>query len=139
MQNESCLFCQIANHTIPSQIFYEDEKTVAFLDIAAVSKGHTLIIPKNHAENLSANSEEDAVAIMRTLWKIAPVILKTLGATGYNLGMNNGKDAGQEVMHTHLHVMPRYQGIERSFKRLSPADFELADVAKELQAAFKNL
>ncbi|MFA6522272.1 MAG: HIT family protein [Patescibacteria group bacterium] len=137
MKDPNCIFCKIAAHEVPSHIVYEDELTIAFLDIAAVSKGHTLVVPKIHAENLSGNTKEEAEALMDVVWKIAPAIMKALGASGYNLGMNHGKDAGQEVAHTHFHIMPRYAGVERSFRRLSPADFELDEVATQIKAAIE--
>ena len=131
-----CLFCKIIKGEIPSHKIYEDADTFAFLDIGPVSKGHTLIIPKNHAENLTAGSEEDALALMRTLKKLAPVITEALGATGYNLGMNHGADAGQDVFHTHIHLMPRYVGDKRNFVKTSPSQEELAEVADLIREKF---
>lgn len=125
---ENCLFCQIIAKKIPAHIIYEDKKTLAFLDIFPVSKGHTLIIPKNHAQDLNSGSLEDAIAIMQTAHKIAPQIMKSLSASGYNLGLNHGKDAGQEIFHTHLHLMPRFAGQNRSFTKTKPSDDELLEI-----------
>lgn len=127
------LFDRILNGGVPCEKVYEDEKTFAFLDISPVSKGHTLVIPKQHAEYLAEQSEEDAVALMKTVYLLAPKIMAALGATGYNLGMNHGKDAGQEVPHTHLHIMPRYEGEERTFEKRRASDEELAEVAGKIR------
>lgn len=125
-----CLFCKIIAGKIPSYKIDEDEKTFAFLDIGPVSKGHTLIVPKEHAADLNSGSEESAIALMATVHRIAPKIMKTLGATGYNLGMNHGEVAGQDVFHTHLHIMPRYEGEPRSFTKTHPSNEELAELAE---------
>ena len=127
---ENCLFCKIVARQIPAEIVYENEEVLAFLDINPVSKGHTLIIPKRHAQDLSAGSVEDAEAIMRAAHLLGGTLMKTLNATGYNLGMNHGEDAGQEVMHTHLHVMPRYAGDARAFIKMHPSKEELREIAE---------
>lgn len=129
-----CLFCKIIAGEIPSHKVFEDEKTYAFLNINPVSKGHTLVIPKTHAADLNAGSVEDAQAVIATIHKLAPKIMKALGATGYNLGVNHGKDAGQLVFHTHFHLMPRYAGEPRSFTKMHPSQEELAEVAEKISA-----
>ncbi|MFA5946143.1 MAG: HIT family protein [Patescibacteria group bacterium] len=129
----SCLFCQIVSGEIPCHKIYENEKVLAFLDIFPVSKGHTLLIPKAHAQDLAASSMEDAVELMRVIHDLAPKITKAIGASGYNLGMNHGLDAGQDVLHTHLHIMPRYNGDERKFVKTHPSQEELAKVAEEIR------
>lgn len=128
-----CLFCKIIKGEIPSQKLYEDENTYVFLDIGPVSRGHALIIPKEHAPDIHSGSEEAALAMMGTLYKIVPKLLNALGATGYNLGMNHGAIAGQEVFHTHLHVMPRYEGQPREFVKSQPSQEELAEVAEQIR------
>jgi len=128
-----CLFCNIIAGTVPAQKVYEDDTTYAFLDIGPVSKGHTLIVPKEHAVNLTEGSEAAATAMMKTVYKIAPGIVKALGASGYNLGMNHGTDAGQLVFHTHVHLMPRYAGEPRTFVKSHPAQEELATIAEQIR------
>ena len=137
MKDENCLFCKIIVGDIPSFKVYEDERVFAFLDIGPVTKGHTLFIPKNHAENLTEGSVEDAEALMRAVHAVAPKIVKALGGTGYNLGMNHGVDAGQEVFHTHVHVMPRYAGEPRTFVKTGPSQEKLAEIAKTIQNHLK--
>lgn len=131
------LFCKIIEGKIPSYKIYEDEKTFAFLDINPVTKGHALVIPKNYAENLSEGSVEDAEALMRTVHMLGPIMMKALGAAGYNLGMNHGEVAGQEVFHTHLHIMPRYEGKSRTFEKYKASKEELEEVMSAIQAAQK--
>ena len=130
-----CLFCKIIAGQIPSYKVFENETTFAFLDIGPVSKGHTLVIPKTHAQDLSSGTHEDAKSLMETIHHLAPVIMKALGAQGYNLGMNHGEVAGQEVMHTHLHIMPRYEGQSRTFTKTHPAKEELEATAEAIRSA----
>lgn len=129
----SCLFCKIIAKEIPAEIVFENENVLAFLDIGPVSEGHTLVIPKAHADNLSVGNETDALELMRVIHHLAPRILKAVEADGYNLGMNHGECAGQEVMHTHLHIMPRKQGIPRTFTKLRPSKEELAQAAQKIR------
>ncbi len=109
MSND-CLFCKIASGEIPSHKIYEDDLTVAFLDINPVNLGHTLVIPKKHAGNLRDISEEDYLAVQKTVKRLAPKIAEALGACGYNIGQNNEPCSGQVVMHLHVHIMPRFEG-----------------------------
>ncbi len=131
---DNCLFCKIVAGDIPAYKVHETDQVLAFLDIGPVSPGHTLVIPKQHAENFTANTPAEAVAIMEAIHVLAPKMMQALGATGYNLGMNHGEVAGQEVMHTHFHIMPRYEGIARSFVKTKPTPAELQAIAKTLQA-----
>lgn len=125
-----CIFCKIIHGELPSQKIYEDEDTCVFLNINPMSVGHALIVPKNHAEVMAQGSEADAVAMIKTLYKIAPKMMEALGASGYNLGMNHGLVAGQEVPHTHLHVIPRYEGVDRTFEKMEVTQEELAKTAE---------
>ena len=102
-----CVFCKIINGEIPANKIYEDDKVLAFLDINPVNPGHTLVIPKKHSENLIDTADEDLCAIIKAVKKIAPAIVKTVEAGGFNLGVNNGAAAGQLVNHLHFHIMPR--------------------------------
>ena len=103
-----CIFCRILKGEIPSTKVYEDDLVYAFLDIAPINKGHTLVIPKNHSENLYTMPEADLVACAKVCQKIASVMKKAVNAEGVNLGMNNEKPAGQLVPHAHFHVIPRF-------------------------------
>lgn len=125
-----CLFCKIIAREVPFYPVYEDDTVLGFLDIGPVSRGHVQFIPKQHAENLSSGSVEDAAALMRAVHAAAPLFLERLGASAYNLGMNSGADAGQIVFHTHLHFMPRYAGQERTFTKTHPNAQELTEIAQ---------
>lgn len=102
-----CIFCKIINGEIPSYKIYEDEKTYAFLDIADDIVGHTLVIPKNHYENLIEMSTDDLNAVMSTVQKISKHYIDNCGYTGVNLINCCGKDAEQSVYHFHMHILPR--------------------------------
>lgn len=104
---ESCLFCKIIRRELPATVVYEDEETLAFLDIKPVNPGHTLVIPKKHYTNIHDMPDELVGKVAIAAKKIADAILK-MGAKGVNIGMNNGEAAGQIIFHAHVHVMPRY-------------------------------
>lgn len=131
---QDCIFCKIIAGEIPSHKIYEDDETIVFLNIFPMSKGAALIVPKNHAEDMAHGSEVDSLAMMKTLHKIAPKMMEVLGAVGYNLGMNHGEVAGQEVFHTHLHVIPRYEGVERTFEKMEVTHDELTEVADKIRS-----
>ena len=131
----NCLFCSIIVGDIPSHKIYEDESVFAFLDIGPVSKGHTLVIPKKHATNLAEGSEEEAQQLMSAVYRLAPAIMKGVAADGYNLGMNHGDCAGQLVMHTHVHIMPRWNGVPRAFEKEKVSPEELAETAESIRSA----
>lgn len=135
----SCLFCSIIAGDIPCSKIYEDESVFAFLDIGPVSEGHTLVVPKVHAENLQAGSVADAEALMTAVHYIAPSIMKAVGADGYNLGMNHGECAGQDVMHTHLHIMPRKNGVSRSFTKTHPSQESLMATAEKIRLEIEKM
>lgn len=105
-----CIFCKIIAGAIPAEKVYEDEHVLAFLDIKPINPGHTLVIPKRHAECLLGTTESEARAVMDAVKKIAPGILRAVGANAFNLSNNCGKAAGQIVLHTHFHLMPRFEG-----------------------------
>ncbi len=103
-----CIFCKIVKGEIPSAKVHEDETMCAFLDINPINPGHTLIIPKRHMENLHDMHEEEIQHAFGLISKIAKAIVVGVQADGFNIGMNNGKAAGQVVMHAHIHIIPRF-------------------------------
>lgn len=103
-----CIFCKIIDGSIPSAKIYEDEHVFAFMDIMPLTKGHTLVIPKNHKENVYDLSEEEASNLFKVVPKIATALKESFGPVGMNLLNNNGAPAGQSVFHFHLHFIPRY-------------------------------
>jgi histidine triad (HIT) family protein len=103
-----CIFCKIIDGEIPSSKVYEDEHVLAFLDISQVTKGHTLVIPKVHKENVYELTEDIASKVFAAVPKISNAIKAEYNPIGLNLLNNNGEDAGQSVFHFHLHIIPRY-------------------------------
>ncbi len=106
----NCLFCKIVAKEIPSDPIYEDEDVYAFADIHPNNLGHTLVVPKKHSENIYKTDDADLVAITAAAKKVAIGMKKALGAEGVNIMMNNEKAAGQLIFHSHVHVIPRYEG-----------------------------
>ena len=110
MRKDDCIFCKIAAGDIPSNTVYEDERFRVILDLNPASKGHALILPKNHADDLFDLSEEDRAAVLSVAAKVAGAMKKALSCSGINIVQNNGESAGQTVKHFHLHIIPRYDG-----------------------------
>lgn len=103
------IFGKIIRGELPCHKVYEDDKVLAFLDISPLSRGHTLVIPKEAAVTLDALSDDSSAAIGRVLPRICRAVLKATGATAYNVLENNGPRAHQAVFHVHFHIIPRYE------------------------------
>ena len=110
MSEPNCLFCKIVAGEIPSTRVYEDERTVAFMDINPGTTGHLLVIPREHANDLLEIDPEDLAACAKTAKLMAERVTDRLGADGVNLLNSCGSKAWQTVFHFHLHVIPRYDG-----------------------------
>ncbi|EIT85848.1 histidine triad (HIT) protein [Fictibacillus macauensis ZFHKF-1] len=106
--DEQCIFCKIINGEIPAYKVYEDEHVLAFLDISQVTKGHTLVIPKKHHQDIYALPSEVAGAVFAAVPKVANALKAAYEPIGMNVLNNNGEAAGQTVFHYHLHILPRY-------------------------------
>lgn len=104
------IFAKIIGGAIPCHRVYEDDKVLAFLDIGPLSKGHTLVIPKEPAETLDKLSDESAAALGRVLPRISRAVLQVTGAQNFNILQNNGSEAHQVVMHVHFHIIPKFAG-----------------------------
>ncbi len=115
-----CIFCKIANKEIPSRIITETENSIAFLDAFPVSRGHTLVIPKNHYEKVQDMTDIDNNDLFDTVHNVISKVDKLTGST--LLAIHNGKDSGQEIPHVHVHLIPR----------------ELDDQAGPVHSMFKN-
>ncbi len=109
MKDTNCIFCKIANGEIPSKTLYEDDKFRVILDLGPASKGHALILPKEHYADLYELPEETAGEVMKLAKKMAAQMTQRLGCEGFNLVQNNGDLAGQTVFHFHMHLIPRYR------------------------------
>ncbi len=106
--SENCIFCKIIQGDIPCAKVYEDDNVLAFLDLGQVTKGHTLVIPKVHQENVFELTPEVASSLFQVVPKIARAIKNTYHPLGLNTLNNNGEIAGQSVFHFHMHLIPRY-------------------------------
>jgi histidine triad (HIT) family protein len=105
-----CLFCRIVAGEIPSRRIYEDERTIAFMDINPATRGHLLVIPRAHARDLHVIGDDDLAACARTARRMAGLARDRLAADGVTIMQSNGAAAWQTVFHYHVHVIPRYQG-----------------------------
>lgn len=134
MKKEDCIFCKIANGEIASKTIYEDEKFRVILDLGAATRGHSLVIPKEHAENLYELPEEYAAEVLPVAKKVAAKMKANLKCEGLNLVQNNGEIAGQTVMHFHLHMIPRYKddGQEILWVPGTPSQEELEAVMHQI-------
>ena len=110
MRDDNCIFCKIANGEIPAATLYEDECFRVILDLGPASKGHALILPKEHAANLFELPEEYASKALVVAKKVGTKVYEGLGCDGFNVLQNNGEVAGQTVFHFHMHLIPRYKG-----------------------------
>ena len=128
MRDENCIFCKIANGEIPSTTVYEDDDFRVILDLSPASKGHALILPKEHYANLYELPDEAASKVLIVAKNVVAKMTKALGCDGYNLVQNNGEVAGQTVFHFHMHLIPRYKedqvGLGWKMGELTDADRE---------------
>ncbi|HPN54499.1 MAG TPA: HIT family protein [Candidatus Moranbacteria bacterium] len=105
-----CIFCKIVAGEIPAEKIYEDNETLAFLDIAPVNKGHVLVITKKHFANMEEIDEQTLCSMVKNVKKIGLALKKGLGIAGYNIQVNNDPIAGQIIPHVHFHIIPRVEG-----------------------------
>jgi len=133
---EDTVFMKIIRREIPAEIVYEDEETLAFLDIHPNNPGNTLVIPKRATRNIFDIEEESLAWVMRTVQKIAPAVQKAVNAGGINIIINNESAAGQVIFHFHVHVIPRHE--HDGFKFFPQTDYapgEAAIVAQKIRDA----
>lgn len=138
MKDCNCIFCKIANGEIPSATVYEDDEFRAILDLGPASKGHALILPKNHFKDICEADDATAGKLFPLAAKIGAAMKKGLGADGFNIVQNNGSSAGQTVFHLHVHVIPRYEGGPTivSWDPGKAESDELTKTADMIKAAF---
>ena|SRR3989344_6679054 len=103
-----CLFCKIVKKTIKAEIIYEDEDTLAFLDIHPRSTGHTVIIPKKHVANILDLDDALVAPTFLTVKQVSAILNTALNSDGFTIGINHGRISGQEIDHLHIHVIPRF-------------------------------
>jgi histidine triad (HIT) family protein len=131
-----CVFCRIVAGQIPSTTVYEDELTLAFMDIGQVNPGHVLVAVKQHAENLYALDDTQATAVQRAAVRVARAIRDAFAPQGLSVYQANGKAAGQTVFHYHVHLVPRYEGdgMALSWPVKNPPRDKLEDYAARIRA-----
>lgn len=135
----NCIFCKIGAGEIPSEKIGENERAFAFLDINPLARGHALVIPKRHAERVADLPADDAAALMLLAQDIARRATRGLGVGGATIAINDGRAAGQEVPHVHVHIVPRTEGdgfgpIHALFqKRPTVSKDELKDIGRKLR------
>ena len=134
--DENNIFAKILRGEIPNITLYEDDKTLAFMDIMPQATGHCLVIPKEPAVTFLDLSEDSAAAVMATAKKVAAAVVKAMEAPGFMMAQLNSSAAGQTVPHFHMHIIPRHKGLEMLGHGTEMADMdELADIATRIRAA----
>jgi histidine triad (HIT) family protein len=109
-ESDGCVFCRIVNHDVPATVVYEDARVLAFLDVAPATDGHTLVVPKNHAQDLLSVTPEDLAAVATASQAVARLLDDRLRPDGFTVFQANGRAGWQDVFHLHFHVVPRWQG-----------------------------
>ena len=136
-QTKPCMFCLIAHGKVPlSQIVYKDSSVLAFMDHAPDNPGHVLVIPLVHAKEIIEIPDSTARNMLSVARRIAIAIKKTdIKADGFRLQINSGEAAGQDVLHCHLHVIPRYVGETLNVKNIKVPQGELEETARKIREA----
>ena len=132
---KDCIFCKIILKEIPSHKIYEDENVYAFLDINPVHIGHTLVVPKVHAEDIFDISSESWAHVMNVVHTLSPIVHAATNADGVNIIMNNKRSAGQLIDHAHVHIVPRF--ADDGLKGL-PQHNESSEALTTMQEKIKN-
>jgi len=130
-----CIFCRLVAGEIPASRVYEDEQTLAFMDLGQLNPGHVLVAIKRHAVNLLELTPDEAAAAMRTAHRVAQAVKETFDPPGITLLQANGKEGDQTVFHFHMHVVPRHvdDGIALSWPRKDPPREQLEAYAAQLR------
>ncbi|MDL1966689.1 MAG: HIT family protein [Candidatus Desulfofervidus auxilii] len=131
-----CIFCKIIQGEIPATKVYEDEKVLAFMDINPLNDGHTLVVPKRHAETIFEIDPQDLIATMKVAQRLAIAIKKALNSDGMIVVQLNNKAAGQMVPHLHIHLIPRWEndGLQIGKWEIKPGDMEkIKDIAEKIK------
>lgn len=131
---DDCIFCKLANGVFPTNSIYEDENFNVILDLSPATKGHALILPKVHADNLYELPDETAAKAFVLAKKLMTSMTEKLGCDGFNVVQNNGSVAGQTVFHFHMHLIPRYEndGQRISWKPMEVPAEELSQIKDAL-------
>lgn len=133
MQDPDCVFCKIAGGKIPARVVTQNDRAIALLDAFPLAAGHTLVIPTSHYAKLQDMSEQDAMAVFEITWKVAGAVESGSQLGASTIAIHNGSEAGQEIPHVHVHIVPRKKGdgagpIHSMFKSrpmISPQEMDL--------------
>jgi histidine triad (HIT) family protein len=110
MQDENCVFCKIVSGKIPARVLMQNDRAIAMLDAFPLAPGHTLVIPKLHYAQVQDMDEQCAMAVFEIAWKIAGAVEAGSQVSASTIAIHNGSDAGQEIPHVHIHIVPRKKG-----------------------------
>jgi len=132
--NLNCVFCDIVQRTVPSQVIYEDDQFMAILDKYPISKGHTLVLPKKHFQRVQELSQKEFCAMYVRVHALNALITSRLGATASHISINDGAAANQLVPHVHVHIIPRSENDRAGFtaRKLIPAE-EMEQIRSKLK------
>ena len=137
MKDSNCIFCKLANGEIPTNAIYEDEDFKVILDASPATRGHALILPKNHYANVYEIDSEVLGNATKLAQKIIQHETKVLGCEGYNIVQNNGEAAGQTVFHFHMHLIPRYAKDNDkhilAWRHMEFSDEEMKEICEEMK------
>ena len=138
--SDECIFCEILHGDSPASFTYEDDSVVAFMDVQPITRGHMLVVPREHAVLMSDLNETVAMRSFRVARKLSSIVRSSLGASGVNLFVADGEVAFQDVPHFHVHVIPRYpnDGFGLTFPERydrPPSRAELETIAEAVRAA----
>lgn len=136
---DDCLFCKIIKGEVPCVKVFEDENSLAFLDIHPNNPGHTLIIPKKHCRNFLDIPEETLSYLTPAIKKVSKAVFEGMGAVGLNISINNEKPAGQIIFHSHIHVIPRFKGdrLRGWTRNVGYKEGEMEEVAEKIKKAIE--
>lgn len=130
----NCIFCEIAAGRMDAHRVYEDKSHIAILDKYPITRGHTLVIPRDHHEKIIDLPTDGVSALFSRVPAVARAILKATGADGFNIGQNNGRAANQIIPHVHVHIIPRYEKSSNPWKsRMIANDDDLKDLAEKIR------
>ena len=136
MKKDDCIFCKLANGEIETNSIYEDELVKVIFDANPASKGHVLILPKNHFDNIYELDDDTAAHIFKVATKIAKAYNQALDFDGLNIVQNNGEAAGQTVFHFHMHIIPRYKNdsVNVTWTQGEATQADIDDIKKKLSS-----
>jgi histidine triad (HIT) family protein len=134
VRNLNCVFCDIIQRTVPSQVIYEDDQFMAILDKFPISKGHTLVLPKKHFQRVQELSQKEFCALYARVHALNALITSRLGATASHISINDGAAANQLIPHVHVHIIPRSENDSAGFtaRKLIPAE-EMEQIRLKLE------